>query len=667
MGKRGAKASAPDACGSTKRVRNQAGRREPSEAKADQFMKDFIYGKLDNHLVQTTRVDGNLLMEAVKKRIESNDSQRPLTAKYAQELLAVYGAKPDLFEGLELPMDEPMSDKLFDALDVATAKKNSTRCVDDLVAYFQYSAKVSRTELVGSIQTVYSSKVMSKANKDTVWMAMMSHLSSHGVLDDPEYMAITQAARSCFDGSLYSDWCRFSARAWTWDAWLARKREVAYFVLKKIDVDSVLASLGNLEQVARQIQRLHSSGGLLADALFREPRDKMASVAFASSVNDLLQDVIDNDFSDSSIQKMIENTDGKLATMSTKKVTQRRYVEIKLAGITSKVPVGSTAFERDMHLQVALRQASLGKEDGIPLLPHEEALCPHLLQGAGKYTGPPKLISGIGDFRNMFKADVKKKNAFTLEKQLDLLRLNWDSYVGCNRYIVIEKAIMEQAQSLIDAKISAEVLGVLPDEGTRRTTPEQCSMAIQALCKQERYKVTSENLQQQVKLVNDNLQLMRIGASPSTDLAKGASFTKEAYQQFQHFVKHEISASATEKAETLSGMKAFTFKFNAMKDCMDALDAIPKSGDPTVDDLQVLAENDFMMSPSMTKQTEEWMKTLVIRSTKGLEGSPKETVGAASSSKSKTLGAASSSSSMVRIGAKSQNLQFFKPRTAASQ
>jgi hypothetical protein len=31
-----------------------------------------------------------------------------------------------------------MSDKLFEALDLATAKSNAVRCVDDLVGFSQY-------------------------------------------------------------------------------------------------------------------------------------------------------------------------------------------------------------------------------------------------------------------------------------------------------------------------------------------------------------------------------------------------------------------------------------------------------------------------------------------------------------------------------------------------
>ena len=119
-----------------KRARGQSGRRLGRNAKIERFMKEFINGKLDNHIIQTKRVNSLLIREAVGARLDLNDTERPLGRRFADDLLEQWGAKPDLFAGLDLPMDEPISGNLFEALDLAFAKANAVRCVDDLVGLF---------------------------------------------------------------------------------------------------------------------------------------------------------------------------------------------------------------------------------------------------------------------------------------------------------------------------------------------------------------------------------------------------------------------------------------------------------------------------------------------------------------------------------------------------
>ena len=76
MGKR-ACAKAPPA-GPKKRARDQSGRREDKAAKVERFLKEYIYGKLDAHTIQTTRVNSQLIREAVEARLDLNDKERPL-------------------------------------------------------------------------------------------------------------------------------------------------------------------------------------------------------------------------------------------------------------------------------------------------------------------------------------------------------------------------------------------------------------------------------------------------------------------------------------------------------------------------------------------------------------------------------------------------------------
>jgi hypothetical protein len=663
MGKRAAVKASPKK-DTSKRVRNQSGRRLDKTTKVERFMRDYINGKIENHIIQTHRVNSLLIREAVGARLDLDDSERPLGRLFANELLEQWGAKPDLFAQLDLPMNEPMSDKLFEALDVATAKSNAVRCVDDLVGFFQYVKKVNKTSLVGAIQTVYSSKYMSKSSKDAVWMAIMNHVAANGLINEEGYDEVLKAARPCFDGSLCADWCRFAARGWKWDTWLARKRDICYITLKAADVDSVLSNLNTLSAVAKIIARLHSTGGLLGDSLFKEPRDKLASQCFGDSIAAQIAEVAKSNFSPDSIAAMMAQVEDKVHTMQSRGVTKHRMANVSILGRVVQVSVGGESYERDLHLQCALRDAALGKEKGIPLLPIEEALYPELLTEKGIFTGPQHLITGIVDFRTMFAADIITKKAFTLEKQITMLRLHWDTYVACNRYIVIERAFMESAQSLMDDKVSAEVLAVLPDEVKALTTPDQVAMSINEIRKTERYKLTSDDLQQQIQIVGDSVNLMRVGAPPSADLAKGASFTKSAYHRFQHFLRHEVQASDGVKAETLSGSAAMARKFKDMEARItEMVDEADEDDPPTLADLQIFTEYDFLIDRVMSKKLEAWMKLLVGggRAT----GTVSLVVASASVEKASSSKGPSTLMTPTKLDtSKAELLKIFKPRIA---
>jgi hypothetical protein len=518
-----------------KRDRDQSGRRDTVEQKLTRFMNEKIVGRLDKRTIQTKRIGGVLIEDAIAKILKS-DSKRPLTQGFANGLVEQYGAKNDLFEGLELAMDAHIRVPLIDALTAATHAANNTRDPEDLLSFLQNSSKLSVAEFVGLIQAIYACRHMSRINKDRVFIVVLKHLERHTLLSDASFETVIKAAATCFDASLYAHYCRLSARGQDWKVWLQRNKGLAVHVLAKADVDVVLANLEDLSLATESISRLQLGGGMLGAALFRQPRDQLGSIAMGGMISTLLEKVKADDFSSESIAEYHEAFKIKELSFAKAKVTEKRSCKFTMATLPGEVAVSGTAYERDLNLAIAVREASLGKVGGIPMVPCEAVLVPELCDSAEMSLVPQHLIAGVVDFREMLINDIEKR-ATTLAKQLDVLRTNWEAYSQCDRFLAIEKSIMEKAQSSVDDKIKSQILARLPCPDKPKLTPGDCLVRVQAIVAHNLYSFANPSLQDQIDLVAETLQLMKDGVSPSDAFGEGQPFLKSVHTTLQHFVR----------------------------------------------------------------------------------------------------------------------------------
>ena len=117
-----------------------------------------------------------------------------------------------------------------------------------------------------------------------------------------------------------------------------------------------------------------------------------------------------------------------------------------MLGLEGDLRVTDINFERELNLQVALRAASLGKVGGLPMTPYEKVLLPHLGDETISCEVPAQLIAGTLDFRESWWKDMQKKRAGSLEHMLEVLVTGWDDYKQSDRWLIIEKAILEKVR-----------------------------------------------------------------------------------------------------------------------------------------------------------------------------------------------------------------------------
>ena len=655
----------------SKRVRCQVGRRETDQAKIDRFLHAFIITKLPVITIETKRVDGDLIDTFLKKKL-CEGKTRPLGQKIANEIIELYGGKPDLFEGIDLPMDGKVNARLVEELETATHSNNSTRDSGGFVDYLHYSEKMSVKEFVGGVQTIYASKRISRASKDTCFQAVLKHCDLHNIFDDPAYKTVLAAASSVFDGCLNTHWARMSSRGQPWTTWLERNRNIAVEILFKSDIDLVFANFGNLRNASKSIRRLHMCG-LLGESLFREPRDQLAGIVASVSATALLDVVKEATFSQASIQQYKEASGCTINKLRKFKVTEKRFVKISVCGMQGDTIVTDPGFEGDLHLQVALREAALGRVNGIKVLKHEKLLMQHV-DATSTCLVPPHLISGIQDFRDMFAKDIENKKANTCETILGVLLAGWDDYKACDRWVLIERAILESSTATLETMVRKQVLQVLPsEESTEKLLPENVALEVINVRHGDVCKMASESMQNQVHLIVGSLELMRAGAAPSSDLLNGSEFLVTCYNRFQHFFKFNEDAVDDEPAKGLSGMQAISAAFGSMQVRMALInDEIA----PTIDDLETFQAFSWMLSVKEVTTLTDWVRTLLARQYKQKkhwactdedidvalkEATPKKAkiLPVASSS-----GASASSNSASCTLNKASILEYFKPRKA---
>ena len=145
-GKRSA-AKAPDIATPAKR-RVQAARRTPDH-KIERCLEAHVYPYLSKQIVETERVDGKLLRDAVVEAMDDADRHR-LGALFWRELLRKYGHRTSLLAQLQ-PKDskETVADELLAALQVATNIDNKMRSLDSLTTYLGFAPKLNENETMG--------------------------------------------------------------------------------------------------------------------------------------------------------------------------------------------------------------------------------------------------------------------------------------------------------------------------------------------------------------------------------------------------------------------------------------------------------------------------------------------------------------------------------------
>ena len=126
--------------------RTQVSRRF-ADNKIDRCLAMHVQPFMSKQIVETEKVDGKLLRDAVAEAIGEVAGRQRLGALFWRELLRKYGCRTSLLAQLQ-PQDpsDPVAAELIAALGVATSIDNKIKSLDSLVTYVGFAPKLNEKE-----------------------------------------------------------------------------------------------------------------------------------------------------------------------------------------------------------------------------------------------------------------------------------------------------------------------------------------------------------------------------------------------------------------------------------------------------------------------------------------------------------------------------------------
>ena len=155
-----------------------------------------------------------------------------------------------------------------------------------------------------------------------------------------------------------------------WEAWLRVHKGVASLLMPGDDIEAVLGCKGQSSSVSEPIARLHASSRTGASVL-SFCRDMLGSHAIKVKFDECIAKIVSKDFSAECIAEAREECEKLTQKFVKSKVTNKREIVFEMSGMKGKVVVTSAMAEWETALNAAIKNASLGKTNGVALMTHE--------------------------------------------------------------------------------------------------------------------------------------------------------------------------------------------------------------------------------------------------------------------------------------------------------
>ena len=179
-------------------------------------------------------------------------------------------------------------------------------------------------------------------------------------------MKIIEAARPLLDSALTHHFCRLQKKGFLVQRWLELHQDLAAFVLDSADMKAVMAANREYASVGPQVNRL-SVNTFLGQHAF-------GCANLRNDLDGLLKQCLDADFSETSIAEASQRCDARAKLFETRSSATKRNIDLDMAGIRFQLTVTSVTQEFEVRLQTLLKSFTLGRVNGLPIMPHERIM-----------------------------------------------------------------------------------------------------------------------------------------------------------------------------------------------------------------------------------------------------------------------------------------------------
>ncbi len=153
------------------------------------------------------------------------------------------------------------------------------------------------------------------------------------------------------------------------------------------------------------------------------------------------------------------------------------------------------------------------------------------------------LLVKVREARFLAASIIATATEASYESVVDVLKNSWENLKETDITISIERAIIMNAEVMLDTAFQHDTLATLPVEGNLKSI-ERTLLLLTAIPQAASYNMASLKIQRSFQLVLQTVQGLEGGVAPPNSMMQGSSLVQAAYNRMQYFYTRDFDEVA---------------------------------------------------------------------------------------------------------------------------
>ena len=490
----------------------------------------------------------------------------------------------------------------------------SKRSIDPLLMFLQGSPGINQKELVGLLKAVADHKAFGRDNADIALRELLRCLVRNK--QTSQYATELATCKEMIDSGLTRQFNKLKKAGVSALTWLQSNDGLAAILMRKDDIDVVVASQGKWREVAAPVARLTSSSALGA-ALFGFAAALVHAAVFEDQIQGEIQKALKSDVSlavvnDLKLRCLTFASDLKRSTVT----GQKRTISVTFAAEKLQLVVADVALEIHLRLMAAVKSEAL-LCGHVKRLPYELWVLPSVHSHASIKIDPD-VLAECAQCRAQAAEMLQESGAETFMDMKRVLSKNAAVLTTLDPSFRLELSFLEdRAEEVLKQKVQNELLELLPSP-KKQSGMVQCLAKVQELSKSDLISYAPPAVKAMAASLEEIVAGLVKGVGPDNNVAASSGFFKAVMLRLPYFLSEEIAEEGG-GVKMLQGAAALAAQMDKMAVKMQKQDAVRLA------DLQQFQSFKFLMDAQQKDQLSKWVKNV-------LAAGPDASTGSSSSS-----------------------------------
>ena len=570
--------------------------KEPSRRRDfDELVERAIRAKcsdLTHANIEATQVAGLTLRQRVSKDLaallatsEKTGKRGRLSASYWRQILADYSSHESLVTSLHAkdPNSPKPCEEFRRCMSVAFRKNPSSRSSDPLFQYLANCASLSQLELVGLIKATFDKSFIGRHAQDSIYLEVLRCLVRLDLMN--AYSEEVSTLKPLWDTALVNNYEHMKRRGSELKRWVTGNLGLCGVVCDKVDLEALLqVSDDHWGKVAPIIARVTSSSRL-GHVLYQHAAVKICSSHLSEDLQQLVAEALNKSYSAEAL-KIFNTAAAEKAKQFTRVLgTGKRLVQMRLLDTDFEMRVASLSNEAEARVWAGIKNASLGRQKGLPLMMHERLLAP-----LGFCDGPcevdEEVLAPMRVAREAAISMIEDAGCKSYEEVRKVLLKNQQPLLQLDRSFKVEIDWMMQAKAKLEENTDARLLALLPPDGSHDLAEALGQLASWLDSPDSRF--VAHGSRGKALALQEMLQRLQSGTGPQASVAVD-SFWKAVLAKLPYFMNVKRA-----DGEVLRGPAA-------MKEQLQVCKAKRDEGSLNMGDLDWLQALHYAVSPDESR------------------------------------------------------------------